>query len=236
MEKIINMRDLGGIVTQTGEKIKENMLFRAGNPSVASGADCKKLQQLDIEEIIDFRSNEEKRASEQAFAKQFNWIAQPVVVGSMVNLLGSHLTKEMAYQTMCSVYKRFPVEFQAQYHYLLKQAEQGKTMLYHCTAGKDRTGFGTLLLLSALGVDNDTIMEDYLLSNQAVEGLKQQIAGFMQDDSLDPEALNAILEVYPEYLEHSLQIINSEFGGIEKYLKQTLEIDINNIRKHYLLA
>lgn len=233
MEKIVNMRDLGGLINQQGQQIITNKLFRAGNPSVANEADRARLQQLTIEQFIDFRSDNEKRSSEQVFAKSFNWIAQPIFTGDLSGLLGEHLSKAKALEVMYDIYRRFPVEFQSQFHYLLKQAEQGKTLLYHCTAGKDRTGFASLLLLTALGVEFDKILEDYLYSNHAVAGLKAQMADFM-DDNIDHEALNIILEVAPEYLDNSLQVINRSYGGVDKYLTNTLGIDVRAIRQHYL--
>ncbi|MFD1259615.1 tyrosine-protein phosphatase [Entomomonas asaccharolytica] len=233
VENIVNMRELGGIVTQQGMQIKTNKLFRAGNPSVASERDREYLQQLALDEIIDFRSDNEKRHSEQVFAEYFNWVAQPIFTGDLSGFFADGLTKQKAIQMMNGVYQRFPIAFQSQFRYLLKQAELGKTMLYHCTAGKDRTGFASLLLLSALDVDFDTILEDYLNSNNAIMGLKKQIADFI-DSAIDDEALDAILGVSPEYLDHSLQMINKEFGGINSYLTDTLGIDIKAIRNHYL--
>ncbi|UYZ84000.1 tyrosine-protein phosphatase [Entomomonas sp. E2T0] len=233
MENIVNMRELGGIVTQQGMQIKTNKLFRSGNPSLASEKDREYLQQLTLDEVIDFRSDNEKRNSEQVFAEYFNWVAQPIFTGDLSGFFGSGLTKKKAVRAMHDVYRRFPIEFQHQFRYLLKQAEQGKTMLYHCTAGKDRTGFASLLLLSALSVDFETILEDYLYSNKAVAGLKRQIADFM-DNEIDNEALNAILGVSPEYLDHSLQMINKDYGGVDRYLTHTLDIDIKAIRDHYL--
>lgn len=233
MENIVNMRELGGIVTQQGMQIKTNKLFRAGNPSVASEKDREYLQQLALDEVIDFRSDNEKRNSEKVFAEYFNWVAQPIFTGDLSGFLGNSLTKNKAIQLMSSVYQRFPVEFQHQFRYLLKQAEQGKTILYHCTAGKDRTGFASLLLLSALDVNFDTILQDYLSSNEAIAGLKKQIADFM-DNEIDDEAINAILGVSPEYLDNSLHMINKDFGGVDRYLTHTLGIDIKAIRYHYL--
>lgn len=233
MENIVNMRELGGIVTQHGSLIKSNKLFRAGNPSVASESDREYLQQLALNEIIDFRSDNEKRSSEQAFAAYFNWVAQPIFTGDLSGFFSSGLTKTKAIQLMSTVYQRFPVDFQHQFRYLLKQAEQGKTILYHCTAGKDRTGFASLLLLSALDVDFDTILKDYLNSNMAVAGLRKQIVEFMNNE-VDDEVINAILGVLPEYLDNSIQMINKNFGGIDKYLKHTLTIDVTAIRHHYL--
>lgn len=233
MEKIVNLRTLGGLVNQQGMQVKFNKLFRSGNPSVASDSDCALLKQQGIETIIDFRSEAEKQPSEQYFAQQFNWIAQPIFTGNLEGLLRYDLTREIASKAMCDIYQRFPVDFQPQFRYLLKQAESGKTLLFHCTAGKDRTGFAALLLLSALGISFDIILQDYLLSNEAIIGLKKQLAG-LADNRISEEAFQAILEVTPEYLDNALTVINKKDGSVERYLQHTLAIDIKAIRQHYL--
>lgn len=234
MEKIINMRELGGLINQQGQMVRKGKLFRAGNPSVASIADTEQLKNLNLTEIIDFRSSVEKRVAEQVFAVQFNWVAQPIFTGDITALLSSSLSKVQAVSYMCDIYKRFVRDFQQQFHYLLKQAEQGKILLYHCTAGKDRTGFASFLLLNALGVADDFIMADYLLSNQAVAALKYQLVDFIASDLINADALNAILEVDIGYLESAIAIINKEHGNVQSYLKNTLAVDIKAIRHHYL--
>lgn len=233
MENIVNMRTLGGIVNQQGMQIKQDKLFRSGNPGLASEKDCLQLKQHAIDEVIDFRSQPEKRPMEYMFAQQFNWVIQPIFTGDLEGLLSRELTAAKAAKAMCEIYQRFPVEFQPQFHYLLKQAEQGKTILFHCTAGKDRTGFAALLLLSALGVDFEVILQDYLLSNKAISGLKAQMADFA-DQQISEEAFHALLEVTPEYLDNALRIIKSSYGRMDNYLLNTLGIDIDLIRHHYL--
>lgn len=233
MEKIVNLRELGGIITQQGMRIKPHKLFRSGNPSVANESDTQRLRQMKIDEVIDFRSEGEKKQEEHWFGKSFNWVAQPVFTGDLSGVLGHDLSRSLAVDTMCDIYRRFPTEFQKQFHYFLSQAEQGKTLLYHCTAGKDRTGFATLLLLSALGVSFEQILDDYLYSNHAVAGLKAQLSAFIAS-GIDEDALLAVLEVYPEYLDNALHVINKEYGGVERYLSKTLAVDVNAIRAHYL--
>lgn len=234
MEKIINMREFGGLINQQGQAIRKGKLFRSGNPSVASTADIEQLKKLNLSEIIDFRSLAEKRATEPHFAAQFKWIAQPIFTGDLSELLSSSLDRAKAVSHMRDIYKKFVIGFQQQFHYLLKQAEQGKTLLYHCTAGKDRTGFASYLLLSALGVADELIMKDYLLSNQSMDELRHQLDDFIADGSVDDDALKAILEVNISYLESAIVIINQQYGGVESYLKHTLGIDIKALRSHYL--
>lgn len=234
MEKIINIRDLGGLVNIQGQRICTGKLFRSANPSVGTINDYVQLQKLKLKEVIDFRSEQEKSHNEQRFAQQFNWVAKPIFTGNLIELIDNQLDRKKAKFIMCEIYRRFPIDFKKQFRYLLKLAEQGQIFLYHCTAGKDRTGFATFLLLSALGVDKEIIMKDYLLSNKAVALLKQQLAEFSKQVVLDAETWDALLSVNPDYLESSIAIINEQYGGISRYLTDVLAIDVRSIRQHYL--
>ena len=234
MEKVINFRDLGGLVNLQGQRIYKGKLFRSANPCVGSAKDCGYLQNLKLDEIVDFRSIEEKRNNEQFFTQQFNCVAKPIFTGNIVELINEQLDSEQAKSAMCMVYKRFPVDFKQEFRYLLKLAEQSKVLLYHCTEGKDRTGFATFLLLSALGVAEQSIMDEYLLSNEVVSILKQQLADLLEGFAPDADIWEAFLSVYPVYLETAIAVINKQYGGVYRYLTDTLGIDIRAIRQHYL--
>ncbi|RDD81838.1 protein-tyrosine-phosphatase [Dyella tabacisoli] len=233
-----NTRDLGGIVAANGQSVQKGRLFRSGNPGLATESDIQYLQKLNLEVVLDFRTAEEKSPKEQAFAKRFNWVADPVLSGDMsVNSMRSKIktsTPEQMDMFMRQTYRDLPVKYQTQFTAFLKLAEQNKTMLYHCTAGKDRTGFATLLLLSALGVDRDTIMANYLESNRYNESYNQMTMSVMQAQNIDPKVLAQVLTVKKEYLQAAMQSIDEKYGGMDHYLRHTLGIDVELLRKNYL--
>ncbi len=110
-------------------------------------------------------------------------------------------------------------EYRQLFQYLL-EAEGG--FLLHCSAGKDRTGFGAALILAALGVDEDTIMQDYLLTNEAA-CLYEFMHTRMRDQfgaHFDEESINAVGGVKEVYLQAALDEIASTHGSLDRYLEE----------------
>lgn len=97
--------------------------------------------------------------------------------------------------------------------------------LTHCTAGKDRTGFSTAIILLALGVPESTVMEDYLLSNVYRAERNEQTLATLGALMRDPELLRPVLEVRPEYLQASFDTIGEVYGSLAAYLENGLGID-----------
>jgi len=99
--------------------------------------------------------------------------------------------------------------------------------LFHCTAGKDRTGMGAALFLAALGVDEETIYSNYLESNKNLEG---KYAKMLEEH---PEA-EKMFGVQRSYLETGLSYVKETYGSIENYLTEVLAVDIDKLKELYL--
>ena len=116
-----------------------------------------------------------------------------------------------------------------QYKEFFKLLQNGDDipLMFHCSAGKDRTGMGAALVLSALGVDEQTILKDYLLSNTYLAnkyaGLKSQYP-----------TISSLFEVKPEFLQAGLDKIKKDHGSVENYLTKVLGVDIQKMREMYL--
>jgi len=109
----------------------------------------------------------------------------------------------------------------------LLQNEENVPLLFHCTAGKDRTGMGAALVLYALGADDNTVIEDYLESNIY---LKYKYAGYIEQYP----NLQSLFEVKREFLEAGIQHIKNEYGTVERYLEEVLDVDIHAFRRKFL--
>ncbi|WP_176059416.1 tyrosine-protein phosphatase [Paraburkholderia sp. BCC1876] len=238
LEKIQNTRDLGGIETKDGSQITPHRLYRSGNPSQASKQDIKTLQAMHLDAIVDFRAASEKQPSEKAFAEQFPWQSDPVLAGNLapsaIIPLLKRSTPEQMHDFMLNLYRQFPSNYQPQFAHFLKLAEDNKTILYHCTAGKDRTGFATVLLLSALGVDRPTTIANYLESNRYNAASNAQATQQLQKLGIAPDVAAPLLTVDPDYIGASMQVIDQQYGGMQHYLVDVLHIDIAKIRANYL--
>jgi protein-tyrosine phosphatase len=110
--------------------------------------------------------------------------------------------------------------------------------LIHCSAGKDRTGFGAALILSLLGVPRDTIMDDYLLTNEYTDpgAAMRWYANYLGVD-FDLSAAEPMFGVQADFLQFAFDSIEREFGGLERYFRDAMELDaaaIGRLRERYL--
>ncbi len=238
LETIVNARDLGGLMGQGGRRVRQRRLYRSANPALGCAADLDKLHALQLDIVVDFRSPGEKSAAEAAFGERFRWLAVPVLDGSMaMDALMPRLRASSAAQMhsfMLDVYRDFPVRYRDAFGAFMRHAEAGKTLFFHCTAGKDRTGFASLLLLSALGVDQDAILANYLESNHWNQRFNDDVLSRAGQLGVAPEVMMPLLEVRPEYLEASMETIARAHGSVDRFLTEGLGIDVERLRGHYL--
>lgn len=238
LETVSNARDLGGLVGARGRRVRHGKLYRSGNPALASVADLDRLHALGLDMVIDFRSAGEKSPAEAAFGERFRWVPVPVLEGSMAmdvlmpKLRGSTAADVHAF--MVGVYRDFPVRYRDAFASFLRNAEAGGTLFYHCTAGKDRTGFASLLLLSALGVAQDDIVSNYLESNHWNGRFNAAILSQVEAMGVRPEVMMPLLEVRPEYLEAAIASMERAHGGVDAFLADALGVDAGRLRGHYL--
>jgi protein-tyrosine phosphatase len=237
-DSISNARDLGGLVGAGGRRVRHGRLYRSGNPALASAADLDRLQALGLDMVVDFRSPGEKSPGETAFGQRFRWHAVPVLEGSMaMDVLMPRLRASSPAQMdafMLEVYRDFPVRYRAAFGAFMQTVQGGQTLLFHCTAGKDRTGFAALLLLAALGVAQDDILANYLESNQRNAQFNASALARMAESGVDPAVMMPLLEVRASYLDASMQAIDAGWGSVTNYLTDALQVDVALLRGHYL--
>ncbi|WP_241024826.1 tyrosine-protein phosphatase [Paraburkholderia sp. Ac-20340] len=240
MQHIQNLRDLGGLVGADGKVIAPHRLYRSGNPALGTAGDFERLDAMRLDAVVDFRADSEKTSAEAAFAERFPWRADPVLAGDLspaaiVPMLKRSTPAQM-HAFMVRIYRQFPVDYQEQFARFLKRAEADQTLLFHCTAGKDRTGFATVLLLSALGVDRATVVANYLESNRVNAGYNALAIGQLREIGVEPAVVLPLLEVDADYIGAAMQVIDARYGGMQRYLRDVLHVDVDLIRRNYLLG
>lgn len=107
----------------------------------------------------------------------------------------------------------------------LAQHPENLPLVQHCSSGKDRTGFGSAMLLFALGVPEETVMEDFMLSKTYTEAASQKTLESLKPKLKDEESITiaaAIYDVRKEYLQAAIDEINSKYGSVDQYLEQVL--------------
>lgn len=242
MESILNFRTLTGLKTRDNAVIRDDKLFRSAAPENGTDKDFTALHQLNLDTIIDFRDENEKKISlEEKFNAQFHRKSAAINVANFlsndqtIDQPLSDTTIDLYFQ---EIYRSLPISFHEQYQTLISELNQGHTILWHCTAGKDRTGVGAYLILSALNVHPDDIMEDYLRSNEASMAMynaRKQESLQELSSVLSESAIKALFSVKAEYLEASIQSIIDHHKNVQHYLSRTLSADIDKIRQYYLL-
>lgn len=167
-----NFRDLGGYASADGRRIKWGVVYRSGELSQLSDDDVSRLGQLGIRTVVDLRSPEEVTArGEGRLPPGAQVLPTPITSSDMFAKLIPMFLKgdfsKVPPDLLDQVNRALVREFTGQYANLLRVLSDpaNRPLVFHCTQGKDRAGFGAAMVLSALGVPWATVLEDYLLSN-----------------------------------------------------------------------
>lgn len=175
--QIDNFRDLGGITLENGLVIRDRMIFRSGELHGLSDADKAELDKLGLDCVFDLRSFDEVEYKPDyvprgavyynipAVKTRGKMVVKPDSVVKMIPVwLPSAVSRGAFRARFRHLYRKFPFDNPA-YRKIFEAMDEGKRILFHCTAGKDRTGVASMLILFALGADLDTVKQDYMLSN-----------------------------------------------------------------------
>ena len=227
-EGFYNLRDLGGYTGVGGRAIKRGMLFRGDDLHNATQNDLVKLAKIPLQTIIDFRDEQEKISAPNRLPEGIrNYIGLEIKVGNILDII--NVENGDSSVLMVNVNISLVRDFQKEFRKFLQIAANASTgaLFFHCSAGKDRTGYAAALLLAALGVDQDVIMADYQLSAAYIRPKYEE---FIQNNPI----LAPLLETQQKYLGAAFETISNEFGGIENYLTTHLNADVEKLRELYL--
>lgn len=249
-----NFRDLGGYPSKDGKHVRWGKLYRSGAMHNLTAEDYVLLQDLGIATVVDFRTPQE-RASEKTQwqageIENFSWdYAMDFDIDSFKSVMnGQPITAEMMEGVMASMYPGILHQQKAHYKAMFqKMVESDEPLVFHCTAGKDRTGISAALILTALDVDREIIIQDYeyteqvlkpsdLLppaghANEPADPLKAQLA------KLPRPALAALMGARKSYIQAAFDEMIAQSGSVEAYIEQELDVsaeDIKILKAHFL--
>ena len=243
-----NFRDLGGYRTSDGHQVKWGMLLRSGSMHDLTAADFATLQKMGLRTVVDFRGTSERER------QPVNWpgTSAPQIItddysavnmGDVMQMLSTPgLDAAQAQVMMATLYREAPYHFASQYKRMFAELlAHHAPLAFNCSAGKDRTGIAAALILTALGVPKEVVMEDYLLSNryyaQSGAASKPDKGRDALTKGLSPEVLKAMQGVHASYLEGALASITERSGSMEAYMRDELGLDaaaIGLLRALYL--
>lgn len=237
-----NLRDLGGYQTASGAPVAVGLVYRSNQLSGITPEDMEKIAALGLKVDYDLRTSDEKdaRPDELPEGVEYVWLdvladspqAGPAMLEKlMVNPeeANAALGGGQAEEGFKASYREFVSlpSAKAEFRELflgLGDKEQ-LPALFHCTTGKDRTGWSAAALLTLLGVPQDIVMEDYLRSNDYIIPMYQEVIdGFVAAGGEEGIPL-AILGVKQEYLDAAFEEMETQYGTIEKYFSEGLGID-----------
>jgi protein tyrosine/serine phosphatase len=237
-EGVENFRDYGDYAAG-GLRIGRGRLLRAGHQARATDADLERMLRLDIEVVVDLRRRAERTAQPNRRPAGFGGRtleSSDVDQGDaphVVFLKSTDLTEDNVRAFMLQTYRGLPfeprhVELFSAYFQALGEAKGA--VLIHCAAGKDRTGVLAALTHALLGVHQDDLMADYLLTNEAarLEARAPEIAEIIERTYGRPASLAAVrafLGVEPEFLHTAFSEIRARHGSTKGYLREVLEVD-----------
>lgn len=234
----INFRDLGGIKTSDGRQIRSGMLYRSGEFSRLSDEEKKFLSdELNLHYVLDYRDQLEiDRNPDNLWnnSQYFNIPANPLsdeITASLVSDDIFVLKKYSPLDFMIKLYQLLPFNNPA-YKKLISILlnANGKPLVQHCAIGKDRTGVGVALTLFALGVSEDVIMQDYLLTEQYLNDYRQAVLSQNKSklSAEEFEKQKIIFSAKQEFLTAAIDEIKKRYNTIDNWLHQEYQLDDNN--------
>ena len=218
MQGASNFRDVGGYLTAEGQRVRRGHLFRSDHLAALTPDDLAQIKRLNIQHSLDFRGTAESAVTPYAIAgvQRLSLAIEPTVMARMQALAtqGVVPTTEETVDMMRETYRDFVNHNASTFGRFLKHVLAHPTpQVFHCTAGKDRTGFAAALLFSALGVARDTIEHDYLLTNQL----------YKRDHRIEgqghPHVMKVLWQVQPEFLHAAFDAVDTQHGGMQDYLQ-----------------
>lgn len=226
-----------------GAKIKPGLLLRTGRLSKATDRDIERLAALGVGDIIDFRDKGEiERSPDKPVpgAAYHSLPALPDLAENFRPVDDPTYTAQEVHDDFRRIYRLLAqsgesTEAYAEFFRILLRSE-GKPVLWHCTQGKDRTGVAAVLLLTALGIDEESIRREYLLTNEAT---RETLAAMLAMDAppFPPDIAREIFLVFEDNLKSYLHCIELEYGSVMNYLELALDIgpdEIETLERYYL--
>ena len=261
VNSIKNARELGGYITSDGKTVKNGVLLRSASLNGASGEDIRLLRdKYRLQHIIDFRMEMELKNSADPMidGAQYHHLnvidmaqmipdgAPEVDISALDPAQIAEITIEsgMLNENMyigflnCDTGKKAFSEFLR----ILLYSDPDRAVLWHCTSGKDRTGLAAMLLLSALGADEELIVRDFLLTNvyyaDRIEGTKQFLKTKGCDDAFTEQALLVFDAVDERFMRNAIGFLKKEYGSVVGYIRGGLKLsqdEIDSLKEKYLI-
>lgn len=252
LQGAVNLRELGGYETIHGQKVKYHKILRSGNMAELTDESIEYLKEYGLKIDVDLRSSSETEYYPDKYPANAAYVNLPVYPFSttlfknlgMVNYMKMNLDDgdyaDQSYVQML-VDKHALGAFKKMFQLLLANETEGHSLVFHCSAGKDRTGVAAFLILTALQVKSEQILNDYLLTNLYFEGASaKDINDLVTHDKRNELAdrLNANLAVSADNFAILSKTIQTVTSSTEAYFEKYLDLgsaQLEKLRAIYLV-
>ena len=223
--------------------MKWGSLYRSGQLSSLSPRDVGLLAALDLDLIFDFRREEEQARdpSKLPTGGALRTLSLPITPGSNEDFFAQGgIDRAAMFQFMVGINKDFAEAQSPIYAAMFREilAVEDASLLVHCAAGKDRTGFAAAVMLLALGVSRDVVMRDYMLTAEFFDPHNEaQRLRNKYDLDMEEQAFLPVLEVHEDYLAAAFASIDQRFASVDEYLADELGVagaERAELRRRYL--
>jgi len=221
LDKMLNTRDLGGYETQTGQYSKAHKYIRASSPSQATKQDIQTLKDYGVKVVIDLRSEFEKEKQVNPFKSEtdIDFYEVNLFDSTSASIVPDEVKQ---YKDLGGVYiymlEGVKKQFKELFDIFLKYPYD--CILFHCSAGKDRTGVSAALLLDLIGCHEYDIVKDYSESYENNKEMNESLSQMLND-----EEAKQYLKSSPRYMMEFLDYLREHYGSSKEYL---LEIGFSN--------
>lgn len=213
---VYNLRDLGGYATASGQNTRFGQVLRSDSPHRLDASGVQQLLNLGVRSVIDLRNAAEQSQQPNPLAQHSQVAYSPIAIWEPLHK-GGHFGPGLELPQLYSLALEHAAQPLSQA--LLHIAQSEGTVLFHCTAGKDRTGLVAMLLLELLGVADQDIANDYALTAELAAPLIEELRQQAAQKGANLEHYNRLLLAQPDFMHQTLRLLQQRFGGAQGFLQ-----------------
>ncbi len=227
LEGAVNFRDLGGYTATDYRRIALGRIYRAGDISKLTDADMDELKRRKIYTVVDFRGGEEAAAAPDRLLPGADYLLLPAGNGNTTDLSAFIQGNTSGTDVMVAFYSDVSV-FKEKYRPFFRKLlmlPDTSAIVFHCSAGKDRTGIAAALFLYMMDIPIETIFADYVSTNEYRKAENEKMINEMVEHGIDKQMATEIMMANPIYLEATFNALKRKYGSVDSFLYKELGID-----------